>query len=599
MNTLGLSFDFHDASAAIVVDGELVTASSEERFSLQKNASYFPIYAVESSLSQLGISAEDLDNVIFYEKPHEKFLRILDTSFSRYPLGLANFTRSMKKWLGSSLWVRNTIANELGISPCKIEYVSHHHSHIAQAFGDSPFNDCAVLVIDAVGELACTSLAEINSRDNLDSIKEIESYDYPDSIGLIYAAFTAFLGFQPNSGESSTMALAAFGSPRYVDKIEKIIRRNQDNTYSVEPGYFDFDSTNSRIYTGKLVMLLGQPKKLQAPYSFSAETHIQADVDQQRYADIAASLQAVLEDVVLGLCTRLKNSTLSTNLCFAGGVALNCIFNSAILKSKLFDNVFVPSNPGDGGAATGAAYLGSSTAPVKETASAYLGPMPSLHAVTDFLNEEYLHSLYRDNIVKSEHHPSAIRILHCHDEQQLVNVTVEDLSNGRIVGWIQGQLEFGPRALGNRSLLIDPANQQTMWRLSNEVKQHAAFRPYALSIQSDVAKQVLDCDYLDQNLLRWMQSVWPVRNEMRENLVTGLHINHTTRPQVCYHDDNPLFWRLLGCFGERNGLPALLNTSFNERGVPIVANALQAIVSFLRTGIDTLVIERAIIRKVY
>lgn len=599
MKTLGISFNFHDASAAVVVGGSLAFAASEERFSLQKHASHFPVYAIEASLNSLGIDIHELDNIVFYEKPHDKFVRILDQSMSRYPFGLTTFNRAMKKWLGSSLWVRNIIANELGVNPAKIEYVNHHHSHIAQAFGDSPFQQAAVLIIDAVGECASTTLASVTDRHDVGSIKEFETFDYPNSIGLIYAALTAYLGFEPNSDESSTMALAAYGSPRYVSEIEQIIRRNPDNSYRVDSRYFDFERSDRKIFTDKLIDLLGDPKNLQRPYLFSTHGEVRIDKKQQRFADIAASLQQVLEDVVLGLCQRLKVHTGLSNLCYAGGVALNCIVNSAIVKSGLFDQVFIPSNPGDGGAATGAAYLGNSFPRDAQAASVYLGPAPETDQVTDFLDLDYLNSLYSESVVKVKQRPSNISIDHCRDDEQLVGETARELSEGRIVGWVQGQLEFGPRALGNRSLLIDPSNTQALQRLSRQVKSHAAFRPYALSIHANAASQILNCGYLNQNLLRWMQSVWPVRANVQEKLVTGLHINGTTRPQVCDPNDNPLFCRLLERFGDRRGLPALLNTSFNERGMPIVSNAMQALVSFLRTGMDTLVLENTIIRKVY
>lgn len=598
MISLGLSFNFHDASAAIVKDGKVVSAAAEERFSLQKHSSSFPENAISASLRQMEMSVSDVDSIIFYEKPHEKFLRVLHHHFHQYPWGIGQFSQSMRKWLGSSLWIRNTIASELGVSPTKIEYASHHQSHVAQAFGNSPFEQAAVLVMDAVGENSSTTLAMVNDHSNLQSIKEFESYDYPNSIGLIYAALTAFLGFKPNSGEASTMALAAYGKPHYVEQIHKILWSNQDGSYEIDASYFDFDAMDHQLYTSKLMALLGEPRDIRKPFSFGVESQENITGDDQRYADIAASLQVVLEEVILGLCRRLKTLSGSNNLCIAGGVALNCLANTAIIKSDIFDHVFIPSDPGDGGAATGAALLGSGQSVVVDKPSAYLGTGVEDVAIRAFLDESFLYNAFQETHPVNCPTINGFTIAEDLPEDVLIQETVNDLVKGKIVGWVQNRFEFGPRALGNRSLLVDPANAEAMKRLSQTVKNHVAFRPYALSIQAEAATRILECEYTEQPLLRWMQSIWPVKGEHFDKLRGGIHVDGTTRPQICAIEDNPLFWKLLSSFGEQRGLPALLNTSFNERGLPMVATATQALMTFMRTGIDTLVIDNCVIRKV-
>jgi carbamoyltransferase len=600
MITLGISYDFHDASIAVVDDGKLLAASAEERYSLQKHDPSFPALSAQALLKQLDISSNELDQIVFYEKPHEKFTRVLDSAFSGYPSGAGKFYPSMKKWLGSALWKRNTIARELGVSPLKIEYASHHQSHMVQAFATSPFEEAAVLVIDAVGEWTSTSLAYISDRSGPSSIKTLETYDYPFSIGLVYSAFTVFLGFKPNSGESSTMALAGYGESRYTALIEQVIRRNSDNTYHIEPSYFNFDATDDNIFNAKFIELFSEPRNFKQAYGFSAIDQEQHGISlqEQYFADIAASLQTVLEDIILGLCVRLKQQSPSGNLCFAGGVALNCIANSLLLKKGPFKNLFIPFEPGDGGAAMGAAFIGNQYKQATTAINPYLGTNIETDSIQAFLDNKFLCDLYRENKI-AQHYPiKAFRIEKIEDEAQLLSRTADELASGKIVGWAQGRFEFGPRALGARSILIDPQNTKTLSRLSQHVKSHGAFRPYAISMHQEVGESLLDCQYCDQTPLKWMQTVWPVRQEYHQSLRAGLHTDNTTRPQLCSKKDNARYWGLLEQMKSHVGAPALLNTSFNERGMPIVANASHALTSFMRTAIDTLVIDNIMIRKI-
>lgn len=595
MNCLGLSFDYHDASAALMGDARLLATAAEERFTLQKHDPSFPSHAVEAVLKLGGIRAADLDIVAFYEQPHEKFTRVLHAGFERFPRGNRSFSRSIKKWLGGTLWTRNLIAEKLDLNPKKIVLFSHHDSHVAQAFSESPFDSSAVLIVDGVGEWSCTTLAMASRSCGL---RVLAQYEYPQSIGLVYAAFTAFLGFKPNSGESSTMALAAFGTPRFREEVSRVLRRNTDDSYQVAPEYFDFLAEDGRLFKKAFTELFGSPRSVQAKYPFDALMDEQEDVseDDQRYADIAASLQAVLTDVLLGLCEQLRRLSGESNLCFAGGVALNCLTNSELIKHSGFSHFYIPTDPGDGGASVGAAALASGFKYPNRRATPYLGPDCGSSSLDALLVPQYLHSLVAENRVAGVPVPERFTVQTL-DEDRLINFVAQELALGRIVGWVQGRLEAGPRALGNRSLLVDPANIDAVRRLGHTIKSHTHFRPYALSIAGEAAADVIDCEFIDEPVLRWMQTIWPVRREVRSRVRAGVHVDGTTRPQLCWREDNPLYWQLLHAFGRMRGLPVLLNTSFNERSMPIVGTATAALMTFLRTGIDILVVDRIVLRK--
>ena len=598
MKTLGLSFDFHDASAAIVDREVLIALAAEEHFTLQKHDPAYPVHAIESVMSLAGLDAAGLDTVAYYEQPHHKFTRVLHSSFSSFPRGAGLFTNSMKKWLGDTLWTHGKVAARLGIDPRRVTLVPHHHSHIAQAFSNSPFDEAAVLVVDGVGEWTCTTLATASRSGGL---KIIEQYDYPASIGLVYSAFTAFLGFKPNSGEASTMALSAYGRPLYVEEVEKVLRAEADGSYEVCTDFLNLLSEGEGLFTANFRRVFGEPRHINsAPYAFDAlqeEEQSVAPADQ-RYADIAASLQVVLTRVLLGLCKRLRRLSGMADLCFAGGVALNCLSNTEILKHAGFRGFYIPSDPGDGGAAAGAAAIVGGFSVPCPRASVYLGPLPMASSVESLLDSTYLQSLASQNLGEGKPCSTGIRINRV-DLGKLPDIVAEELSGGAIVGWVQGRLESGPRALGNRSLLMDPSNVEAVRRMSRLVKSHSQFRPYALSIAAEDASRVLDCSFIDQPTLRWMQTIWPVRDSVKKKLRAAVHADGTTRPQVCHREDNPLYWELLTAFGRRNGVAALLNTSFNERSMPIVATSLEALMTFLRTGIDLLVIEDLVIRKSY
>lgn len=601
MNVLGLSYDFHDATVALVRDGALVGVAAEERYSLHKHDHNFPRLALDALMAQHGITLSELDEVAYYEQPGPKYARVLMSGLARFPRGIGSFISANKNWLREKLWVRNTLSLRLRIPPRRLHLVAHHEAHVAQAFLASPFDDAAVLVLDGVGEWDSTTLAVADHRQP-GGQRIVERYEYPNSIGLVYAAFTAYLGFKPNSAEASTMALAAYGEPRYVEAMRRILGPQADGSYRVERRYFDFEGDAAHLFAPALVDLLGPPRDIRRPYAFDAlvDEAPTADAEDQRCADIAASLQEVLAEVLLGLCRRLRALTASTNLCIAGGVALNCLANTRVAREGGFAQVFVPPDPGDGGAAFGAAMLRASTADtVSPIDHPYLGGAFPADTLAPLLTASPSLDVVLGAARPGVRRAARIELNVIEDEDALLDTVTEALVAGDIVGWFQQRSEIGPRALGNRSLLVDPAQLDAVRRMSTSVKSHTRFRPYALSIADTDAARVLAVESTTQPILRWMQSVWPVRTECRGALRGAIHVDGTTRPQVCSPADNPRYWKLLTRFGRARGIAALLNTSLNERSLPIVAHPRMALAMFARTGIDLLVIDDHLFRKRY
>jgi carbamoyltransferase len=597
MRVLGISADFHDSSASLVVDGRIVCSAAEERFTRLKHDASFPIHAAMACLEQSGQTQLDIDRIVFYEEPWSKFSRVLAETLSGFPRSIGRFNRAGRSWLTKKLWIHNKISKTFDIHPERVSFVSHHESHAAQAFYPSGFAESAILTADGVGEWTCTSIAQGSQAGG---IKVFETYEYPNSLGLVYAAFTAFLGFKPNDGECSTMALAAFGKPRYEKQVRRVLSLNSDGSYQVDPSFFDFLSGERNLFTASFLALFGDPRKpgQTLPFSSTSPNEV-CSPDHQRFANIAASIQLVLEDALLGLAQRAHRLTGLNQLCLAGGTAMNAVAVTRLLKEGPFDQVFVPPDPGDGGAASGAALLASGEAGgVPQQRTPYLGKS---------YEDEYLAEVL--NVLEiAEHH----RLSGCRDwsgrlshqryaeASKLVEIVAHELSEGAIVGWVQGRFEQGPRALGNRSILVDPNNASAVGRLSRSVKRRAAYRPYALSVALEDAPRVLPgLDLRDSSrTARWMQSVHRVDSAVTNYVTQALHVDLTTRPQICSPTDNPLFHQLLLAFGVHHGLAALLNTSFNESGYPMVSSPTDAIVTFLHTDIDVLVIGMTVIRKI-
>lgn len=605
MNVLGLSAHFHDATASLVIDGRIQAAAAEERFSRQKHDSNLPHHATAFCLEHAGIQAGDLDAIVFYEQPSVKFTRVLASTLGAFPRSRGSFVGAMKGWLTQKLFIRNEISRALDIHPRTVHFVPHHTSHASHAFLTSPFEEAAILCVDAVGEWVCTSISRGRRGQ---AVEQLETFEYPHSLGLLYAAFTGFLGLRPNSEECSTMALAAFGKPTRVAEMKELLRLHDDGTYELATGYFDFLATSGHPFTSRLTAAFGEPAEagLLAEH-FDAFTTPTAPAPErvQRYADIAASVQVVLEEALLGLARRARAKTGCENLCFAGGVALNCVANRRLQREAPFERLFIPHDPGDGGAANGAALgwasdQGQAISPGAGADTPYLGraydPGPVLDMIGRLDDEIWERTGPGSTATRV---PAAVEVERFDGDDEGLYTRVADLlQDGCIVGWVSGRFENGPRALGNRSLLADPASLDTARRMSRRVKLRAPFRPYSFAVSTEDSERALSLtDADDPSTLRWMQMVADVHPDAREALRAGLHVDGTTRPQVCRAEDNPRFHALLQTFGQARGIGAILNTSLNERGSPMVASPTEALAMFARTDMDALALDGAIIRK--
>lgn len=609
MNILGISSDFHDSSAAIVRDGILVATAAEERFSYQKHDPTFPGLAIQACLKQAGLQAGEIDFVAYHESPAEKLSRVMASRLRDFPRGFLPFARSMRELAMGQLWIKFDIFQSTGIEPRKIHYVPHHLGHASYAFAASGFEDAAVLVIDAVGEWASTSWFKASRAGGRLEVDPAGLVPYPHSLGMLYSAFTGFLGFRINDSECSTMALASFGQPRYADRVRRILRGQGDGTYEIDLSFFDFSDSERLPVSRKFLELFGEPRSFRnkLPFAiFDDGKNAAVSEKDQYYADVAASIQAVLEDAVLALCAKLRRETGAANLCLAGGVALNATMNGRVIRESGFENVFVPPDPGDGGGAAGAALalfgnLPEARMPANPAFHPYLGADFSGLRVDDLASRLEFRDWSRHRVIPSvlgnlkgismrRFEPTAF--------ESLAGEVAEDLKKGKIVGWLQGRFENGPRALGNRSLLIDPANRDAARRLSRNVKLRAPYRPYACSVSRERSG-----DFFDQArdrippAMRWMASTHSVREEARAKVAQALHVDGTTRPQIVERSENPRFHRLLEAWESASGNPAILNTSFNESGYPMVSSPLDALLMFARTDIETLVLDDLVLRK--
>lgn len=590
MKVLGLSSNYHDASAAIVVDGKVAASAAEERFTLQKHDPSFPILAARFCLEQAGLKADDLDLIAYHEEPEAKFSRALASSMDRFPFSFPTFVKSMREAITSGFWVKNEISKRLDVHPNKIVFMPHHMSHAAHSFLCSPFERAAIMTVDAAGEWICSGVFTGDRSRGRSAVEPLSVVPFPHSLGLVYSSFTGFLGFKVNDGECSTMALAAFGKPRYADAVRKIIRPNADGAYEIELGYFDFSRDDALPITKRFTDLFGQPRPYKNKLPFDCFTDGQGEIDpeNQRYADIAASIQYVLEESILRMAESVKKRTGERDLCLSGGVALNCVAVNRLMEAGIFENVFVPPDPGDGGGALGAALYASLVAGGQHSRPGRYHPY---HGKSES----------EDDVLALLPHldlPRKFRVAVQKNFEDAVTKAAGALADGKIVGWVQGRFEAGPRALGNRSILMDPARIDQARRLSTKVKKRAAFRPYACSVAAEeVTKIFSEVKSSGSDAARWMQVSCRVRPEAKAALRAAMHVDGTTRPHVCFEQDNPRMHRLLREFGKRKGRAALLNTSMNERGLPMVGGPLEALLMFVRTDMDMLVINDTVLVK--
>jgi carbamoyltransferase len=572
MKILGISAHYHDSAAALLIDGLPVAAVQEERLSRRKNDAAFPLGAIEYCLDEAGLEPEELDAVVFYERPMLKFERILTTALRTFPRSYRSFPHAMKNMLGEKAWVRGIITSRLGVPGKKILFTEHHQSHAAAAFLTAPTERAAILTADGVGEWATLTVGTgergpAGTRITID--REIR---FPHSLGMLYSTFTAFLGFAVNEGEYKVMGLASYGEPRMADAVRKLIPRTADGAFRLDMDYFEFHSTAKRSFSNKFVQLFGPPRNRYEPIDLATD-------EGRRFADCAASVQRVVEDILVDIARDLQEQTRLPDLCFGGGVALNGVANARILRESGFERLFVPPSPGDAGCAIGAALFADRVHFDKPFPDhPFWGPTPDGAALARIAEEDRL--------------PFEIV-----DDGRLIEETVADLEAGRIVGWMEGRCEFGPRALGHRSLLAAPHDAAMRDRLNRDIKYREEFRPFAPIALIEEADRFFELPPGGARLARFMSGVFPVRAEWRERLAAITHIDGTARLQTIDRGFSPRLYDLIEAYGRRTGIPILLNTSLNLAGEPIVCSAAEGYSTFRRSGMDILVAGNTRVRK--
>jgi carbamoyltransferase len=591
MYILGVSCHYHDAAAALLHDGALVAAAEEERFSRVKHDYRFPKNAIRFCLDQAGLHGSDLDYVVFFEKPFRKFDRILMTTLQTYPQSWKVFRESMISWMIDKLWIGNTLQNELGISKEKVLFCEHHLSHAASAYLCSPFDSAAILTIDGVGEWV-TATYGIGRGNDLRLIKQIE---FPHSIGLLYSAFTAFLGFEVNEGEYKVMGMAPYGVPRYADKVWKLVQQNRDGSFSLDMQYFCFHHSTDRTYNHKFVKLFGDPRPTKLQF-FTKETgfpkyfgttpgnYNEVCKLNQHYADVAASIQRVTEDLLLNMANSLWRETGLKRLCIAGGVGLNSVANARILNETPFEQLFVQPAAGDGGGALGAALWAYNSLLGKPRdftmQHAYWGRSNSEVEIGTFLRQ------------------NGIPFRQFENDDDLLDEVVQRLIQAKVIGWSQGRFEWGPRALGSRSIIADPRNPNMKDIVNAKIKFREPYRPFAPSVLAECAEKYFDLPYAQSHYpARYMLYVVPVKQSQRDVLPAITHVDGTGRMQTVFSDQSPRYHRLIQRFGQATGVPVLLNTSFNLKGEPIVNTPANAFETFSKSEMDSLVLENFLVEK--
>ncbi len=588
MYILGISCFYHDSAAALICDGKLVAAAMEERFSRQKHDNRFPRKAVEFCLKHAQITGHDLDYVVFYEKPLVKFERILLTTLKTFPRSSALWNDSMTSWLKEKLWVKNIIHHEVGIPYDHILFCDHHTSHAASAFFASPFREAAVLTVDGVGEWTTTTLGKATSRwtDDKEGANEISLFQeqhFPHSLGLLYSTFTAYLGFEVNDGEYKVMGMAPYGKPQYVEKIHKIIRQNTlDGSYSLNLDYFSFQHSVKQSYSSRFIDLFGEPRNPNS--EFSTKTGQTLSPDNQRFADIAASIQQVTEDHLISIARYLHGYTGLSKLVMAGGVALNTKANYRLLRETPFDEIYIQPAAGDDGGALGAALWAYHIVLNKPRnwvmPHAYWGQEYSATDCETFLQR-----------IGARYESFAGH------ENRLLDLLVDALQKKQVIGFFQGRFEWGPRALGNRSILADPRSEEMKEVVNRRIKFREPFRPFAPVILRERAAEYTDYPEVEAHEApRYMLMVSPLKPEKADQIKA---VNHqgTARLQTIERETNPLYYDLIEGFGQATGIPVLLNTSFNLRGEPIVNSPHDAWNTFIKSDLDLLVMGPLVVKK--
>ncbi len=594
MYILGISAFYHDSAACLLKNGEIIAAAQEERFTRKKHDSRFPNYAIKYCLTEAKISADKINSVIFYEKPFIKFERLLETYLAFAPRGFLSFTKAIPVWIKEKLFQKSELIKSLNDTLGsninwreRLLFSEHHLSHAASAYYPSPFENAAVLTLDGVGEWTTTSLA-LGKGNNLKVIKEIK---FPHSLGLLYSAFTFYIGFKVNSGEYKVMGLAPYGKPIYADLIkEKLISIAEDGSFHLNMSYFDY-ATGLQMTNKKFNKLFGGPPR-------KSEAEI-----TQREMDLAASIQRVTEDIVVKLAKSIAKETGEQNLCLAGGVALNCVVNGILLREMIFDNIWIQPAAGDAGGALGAAL------------SAYYLHHKCERKVSinsDTMKGSYLGPEFSDTQIEQELKACGASFKKL-SKIELIDQVSSALVEKKAVGWMQGRMEFGPRALGGRSILADPRSPSMQKQLNLKVKYRESFRPFAPSVLSEDISEWFDHEK-DSPYMMLVANVKSDKhiqttntqdqlfgieklNVLRSSVPAITHVDYSARIQTVHKDTNPLYYNLISKFKEKTGCPILVNTSFNVRGEPIICSPTDAFKCFMGTELDVIAVGSYLLFK--
>lgn len=591
MYILGISCFYHESAACLLKDGIVVAASAEERFSRRKHDSDFPSLAIDFCLKKAGIRIQDVSYVVFYEKPFWKFHRILLSIFASYPFTVSLFRQAIINWISEKLWVRSTIAEKLSYDRKKILFVPHHVSHAAASFYPSGFKKAAIMTVDGVGEWTTTAYG-IGKENTIQFEKEIR---FPHSIGLLYSTFTAFLGFEVNDGEYKVMGMAPYGTPRYLDKVRKLVTVFDDGSYLLNMEYFTFHTSTTTSYSEKFTTLFGKPRKKDV-YFFTKDSgypsyfgkkpknYEKLCKENQHYADLAASIQAFTEEILLQIATTVHEQTKMDSLCIGGGVGLNSVANGILLTKGPFKRIFIQPAAGDDGGALGAALyayhgiLGKKRTFVQKTA--YFG--------ASFTNKQI------EQVLKNQ----GVPYTYIPSEEGLTDYLATQLADKKVIGFFHGQAEWGPRALGARSILASPMSEKMKDIVNVRIKFREPYRPFAPVTLANKVADYFDVGEKDHShLTNFMLAVFPVKKDKRKIVPAITHIDGSARPQIITKAQNARYYNIIRKFGEKTGVYVLMNTSFNLKGEPIVNSPQNALNTFRASGLDILALENYIVQK--
>ncbi|MDM8520704.1 carbamoyltransferase N-terminal domain-containing protein [Anaerolineales bacterium HSG6] len=594
MNILGISCFYHDAAAALLVDGEVVAASEEERFTRKKHDSSFPEQSINFCLNHAGLTVKDLDYVVFYEKPLLKLGRILQTTMSTFPQSWGVFRESMVTWFDEKLWIKSKLQTGIGIPTEKILFVEHHLSHAASSMFCSPFKEAAVMTIDGVGEWTTAAIGKATADWDGTGINHISldhELRFPHSLGLLYSAFTAYLGFRVNNGEYKVMGMSPYGQPNYMDEIYKVVNVDSEGGISLNMDYFSFHHSTKSTFSPKFEELFG-PRRMPESEFFSLTTHPNRDhpdwdnetaKQNQKYADIATSIQRVTEDTILKMAVTAQQKSGSKNLVMAGGVALNSAANGRLMREGPFERVYIQPAAGDAGGAVGAALY-------------------AYHVVfgkpRKFVMEHaYWGAEYPESDMVTAIKNSGFPYEQIDDDDKLLDKAVDTILSQKVISWYRGRFEWGPRALGHRSIIADPRSEEIKEIVNTKIKFREPFRPFAPVIMEEHASEYFTNPNLDdQYPPRYMLMVSPIAEDKQDKIKAVCHMG-TGRLQSVREEWNSGYYNLIKKFNEATGVPILLNTSYNLRGEPMVTTPQHAINTFAASDIDQLVMGQFLVSK--